>query len=382
MNSRDRVISAINHKEPDRIPFDLGSSMMTGIHRNAYLRWKKLLGLEVEKSIRYFEPSMQIVYITEEFKDRLKIDTSPALPAWPEKFPLEMHEEPDSYSYFDEWGYGLKMPKSDPLYYSLYFHPLKKATTQQELKAHPFPDPKDKTRLAPIEEEIRKAESANRAIVLNNVCAGTMEVASWLRGFDQFLIDLALQPEIAEYLLDKVMEFKLGYWELVLRKYGDRIDVVVESDDIGTQTSLLISPIMYRKYIKPRHKRILDFIHSHTNAKVFFHSCGAIRPIIPDLIEIGVDILNPVQFNLPGMGPQALKQEFGNDLVFWGGGVETQTVLSRGTPDQIKDDVRRQMDILGRDGGFVFATVHNIQAEVSEINLNAIWETVMGFGSN
>lgn len=382
MNSRERVLSAINHKEPDRIPFDLGSSMMTGIHRDAYSRWKKYLGQSVEDSIRYFEPSMQIVYITEDFKDRLGIDTSPALPAWPENFPLDIHEETDSYSYIDEWGYGLKMPKSDLLYYSLDFHPLKKATTLQELIAHPIPDPKDKTRLDPIEEEIRKAEFANRAIVLNNVCAGTMEVASWLRSIDQFLMDLALQPEMAEYLLDQVMEFKLGYWEMVLDRFGDRIDVVVESDDIGTQTSLLISPKMYRKFIKPRHKLILDFIHAHTSAKVFFHSCGAIRPIIPDLIEIGVDILNPVQFNLPGMEPQDLKREFGKDLVFWGGGVETQSILSRGTPNQIKDDICRQKDILGRDGGFVFATVHNIQAEVPVKNLITMWEMVMGFSKN
>jgi uroporphyrinogen decarboxylase len=176
------------------------------------------------------------------------------------------------------------------------------------------------------------------------------------------------------------VEFKLAYWEMVLAEFGDRVDVVIESDDIGTQTSTLMSPRMYRKYIKPCHKKILDFIHSKTSAKVFFHSCGAIRPIIPDFIEIGVDIINPVQFNLAGMEPASLKKEFGRDVVFWGGGVETQSILGGGTTEQVRENVRQQIEVLADDGGFVFATVHNIQADVPPENLNAMWEAVMEFG--
>lgn len=380
MNSRERVLAAINHKQPDRFPFDIGSSMMTGIHRDAYHHWRNFLGLAKQDTIRYFEPSMQIVYIEEDFRQHLRIDTSPALPAWPENFPLNVLEDGESFYYYDEWGYGLKMPKSDPIYFSLFHHPLRNANSLSDLNQFHCPDSTDKTRLAPIEEQIKLAEKNQKAIVLNNVCAGTMEVASWLRGLDQFLIDLALQPVMAEFLLEKVMEFKLAYWEMVLSKYGDKIDVVVESDDIGTQTSTLISPRMYRKYIKPYHKKILEFIHSKTSAKIFFHSCGAIRQIIPDLIEIGVDILNPVQFNLPGMDPIELKSEFGNDLVFWGGGVETQYVLSRGSQQEVEKSVKSQLENLGKDGGFVFATVHNIQAEVPVENLSTMWKTVMDFG--
>lgn len=380
MNSRERVLAAINHEQPDRIPFDIGSSMMTGIHRDAYHHWRNFLGLAKQDTIRYFEPSMQIVYIEDDFRNHLQIDTSPALPAWPESFPLNVLEEEESLYYYDEWGYGLKMPKSDPIYFSLFHHPLRNSNSLSDLNQFHYPDPTDKTRLAPIEEQIKLAEKNQKAIVLNNVCAGTMEVASWLRGLDQFLIDLALQPVMAEFLLEKVMEFKLAYWEMVLSKYGDKIDVVVESDDIGTQTSTLISPRMYRKYIKPYHKKILEFIHSKTSAKIFFHSCGAIRQIIPDLIEIGVDILNPVQFNLPGMDPIELKSEFRNDLVFWGGGVETQYVLSRGSQQEVENSVKSQLENLGKDGGFVFATVHNIQAEVPVENLSTMWKTVMDFG--
>jgi len=380
MNSRERLLAALHHKNPDRVPLDISSSMMTGIHRNAYHGWRSLLGLPQDVSIQLFEPSMQIVYPAEDFLDILEIDTRPALPAWPKDYPLDIHEDPDCKYYYDEWGYGLKMPKSDPIYYSLFYHPLRNAEYILDLKNHPFPDPNDKTRLLPINDQIQLAEQKEKAIVLNNVCAGTMEVASWLRGLDQFLMDLALQPEMAEYLLDKVVDFKLAYWKMVLEKFGDRIDVVVESDDIGTQSSMLISPRMYRTFIKPRHRQIIDLIKSQTSAKVFFHSCGAIRPIIPDLIEIGVDILNPVQFNLPGMDARSLKKDFGNDVVFWGGGVETQSILSRGSPVEVRENVRQQIEILAESGGFVFATVHNIQGEVPPENLNAMWQAVMDFG--
>ena len=172
-------------------------------------------------------------------------------------------------------------------------------------------------------------------------------------------------------LLDKIVDFKLAYWEKALAKLDSLVDVVIESDDLGAQNSLMISPRMYRKMIKPRHEKILDFIHSQTDAKVFFHSCGAIRPLIPDLIDIGVDILNPVQFNATGMDAKSLKTEFGNDLVFWGGGVDTQSILDSASPSAVKDNVREQIEVLADGGGFVFATVHNIQADVPPENIVA-----------
>jgi len=381
MDSRERILTTLQHKEPDRIPFDLASGMMTGIHHDAYRRWRTALDLPSDDPVRFFEPSMQIVLSAEDFLDRLEVDTRPALPAWSAGFPLVIHEDENSYYYYDEWGYGLKMPKSDPIYYSLFYHPLRSAETLADLAQYPFPDPTDPTRLIPIEDQIAIAERKGKAVVLNNICAGTMEVASWLRGIEPFLMDLAQSPEMAAYLLDRVVDYKLAYWEIVLERFGDRVDIVIESDDIGSQTGLLISPAMYRRLIKPRHKRLLDFIHAHTQAKVFFHSCGAVRPILPDFIEIGVDILNPVQFNAAGMDAAALKRDFGDSLVFWGGGVETQSILGRGTPQQVRDNVRRQIDLLAPGGGFVFATVHNIQSDVPVENLASMWEAVMGSGA-
>ncbi len=323
---------------------------------------------------------MQIVHLSEDFTERLQIDTRASLPAWPSGFPWQVHEDVASWYYYDEWGYGLKMPKESPIYYSLFHHPLQNAGSIAELRAHPFPDPTAPGRLNPLEIQIQAAEISQKAVVLNNICAGTMEVASWLRGIEQFMVDLSSQPEMAEYLLDQVVEFKLAYWQQVLDRFGERVDVVVESDDLGGQNNLLISPRMYRRLIKPRHKRILDFIHAQTRAKVFFHSCGAIRPLIPDLIEIGVDILNPVQFSANGMDAAGLKHEFGREITLWGGGVETQNVLGRGTPQEVREDVKRQLDILAPGGGYVFATVHNIQADVPVENLQAMWETLQIYG--
>ncbi|MCC6145928.1 MAG: hypothetical protein IT308_00015 [Anaerolineaceae bacterium] len=323
---------------------------------------------------------MQIVYAAEDFLDRLQTDVRPALPAWAASFPLVLQEDDRSFYYEDEWGYGLKMPKDDPYFYSLFYHPLRQAASISDLAQHPFPDPTDPTRLAPIAAQVALAEEKGKAILLNNICGGTMEVASWLRGLDAFLMDLSAQPDMALYLLDKIVEYKLAYWERVLDLVGNRVDVVLESDDLGTQSSLLISPRMYRNLIKPRHRRILDFVRSRTAAKVFFHSCGAVKPLIPDLIEIGVDILNPIQFSAQGMDAAALKAEFGKQIVFWGGGVETQHILGGGTPQQVREDVRRQIEILAPGGGFVFATVHNIQPDAPPENLEAMREAVMEYG--
>ena len=174
----------------------------------------------------------------------------------------------------------------------------------------------------------------------------------------------------------------MAYWDIALREAGEYADAVVEADDMAGQFNMLISPATYRKIVKPRHKKLLDFIKARTRAKVFFHSCGSIRKVIPDLIDVGVDILNPVQVNATGMDSAELKRAYGRDLTFWGGGVDTQGVFGRGAVDVegVKADVRHRIDDLAPGGGFVFATVHNIQANVPPENFMAMWETLQEFG--
>jgi uroporphyrinogen decarboxylase len=207
-----------------------------------------------------------------------------------------------------------------------------------------------------------------------------MEMAAWLRGFLDFYCDVASNEELFCTILDKIVELKIIYWEHILDVAKEFVDIIQEADDLGGQNRLLISPDKYRRLVKPRHQEIFDFIHSHSNAKVFFHSCGAIREIIPDLIEIGVDILNPVQVSAPGMDSAELKQEFGKDLVFWGGGIDTQSILPYGTPQQVREEVKRRLNDFMPGGGYIFAPTHNIQADVPPENIVAMWETLKEFG--
>ena len=215
---------------------------------------------------------------------------------------------------------------------------------------------------------------------MTSISAGIFELGGWLRGYANFYADQAGDPETACKVMDKALEVKMRYWEKVLDIAGDLIDVVQEADDLGSQDRMLISPEMYRKYIKPRHKELFNFIHSKTDAKIFVHSCGCFREVIPDLIEVGVNIINPVQFNVSGMDSESLKKEFGRDLVFWGGGVDTQRILPKGTVQEVKDCVKRQIETLAPGGGFVFNTVHNIQADVPPQNIVAMWETLQEYG--
>jgi uroporphyrinogen decarboxylase len=201
-----------------------------------------------------------------------------------------------------------------------------------------------------------------------------------MRGFENYFSDFANNEKLLTSLMEKVMMLKMEYWDKALAEVGDYADAVGEADDFAGQYRMLISPGMYRRIVKPLHKRLFDFIHARTKAKIFFHSCGAIRPVIGDLIEVGVDILNPVQVSATGMDSAELKKEFGKDIVFWGGGVDTQRVLGDGTPQQVRDDVRRRIEDLAPGGGFVFATVHNIQGNVPPENIMAMWETLQEYG--
>jgi uroporphyrinogen decarboxylase len=209
-----------------------------------------------------------------------------------------------------------------------------------------------------------------------------------LRGMENFLCDLLADPATAETLLDGVMEQKLAFWRMALPALADVVDIVVETDDFGTQESQLISEEVYFKLFSPRWHAIFaelrSLLQEHGAGQkgyLFFHSCGNVRPYLPDFIDMGVDILNPVHTRAKGMEPTALKKDFGEAITFWGGGVETQQVLPQGTPQEVRDDVRRNVEALAPGGGYVFNTVHNIQAEVPPENILAMWEAMREFGT-
>jgi len=382
MTPKERLLAALQHREPDRVPFDLGSTGVTGVHRIAYRNLLAHLGMETD-GVRICDPIQQLAEVDEEVLRRFGVDTRGVRPRPSSSWSLKIEtEKGGKYTHFtDEFGIRWSMPRQGGLYYDMTSHPLEGATTEEEIESHPFPDPQDPARVAGLREEAERLADEGWAVVLNGPGEGPFERALWLRGFERFFIDLIRSPALALALLDRLVDFRIKFWELLLREVGDLAQVVIEGDDLATQRGLMISPEMYRKYLKPRHKRVFSFIKERApHVKIFFHSCGAVYELIPDLIEVGVDILNPVQLSAAGMDPRKLKREFGAALTFWGGGVDTQRVLPRGTPEEVKAEVKRRIEELAPGGGFVFATVHNIQADVPPENILAMWEALQEYG--
>jgi uroporphyrinogen decarboxylase len=371
---------ALEHKEPDRVPFDLGATYVTGIHRLAYNRWRKALGLpEVETNI--FEMLQQLVRVDDDMVRALGVDVRPVTPGGSLTFHLEIKDRGDSTYFYDEWGIGWRMPKDGGMYYDMFDHPLAGDISDEAIDTLRGPDPLAPSRFAGMRDTARRiAEEEQRAVVVTQMTAGITEIAAWTRGYEDFYADLALNHDRLGRLLDKVNDIKAAYWGRALAEVGEYVDVMMLGDDFAGQDRLLMSPTTWRKLVKPRLKQLFDFLHSRSAARVFLHSCGSIREVIPDLIEIGLDILNPVQVSAAGMDSAGLKREFGKDLVFWGGGVDTQFVLPHGTPEEVRAEVRRRLEDLMPGGGFVFNPVHNIQGDVPTENLMAMWETLQAYG--
>ncbi len=379
MNSRERVLTALDHQEPDRMPFDLGGTGATGIHVTAYEDLREYLGLPAVET-RIDDLIQQLATVDEDVAERLQTDCRNVAPRSSAIYNLEFRDEGNYTAYTDEWGIDWHMPKQGGFYYDMYRHPLAEAETVGDVEAYVWPDSTDPQRFEGLRERAKAVRDQGKVVILGGLCAGITEMHSWLRDFVNYYTDFMLNPVMAEYVMDKVVELKMAYWEHALAEAGEYVDVVMEADDMAGQHRLLISPDTYRKYIKPRHTRLFSFVRKQAPVKIFFHTCGAIRPLIGDLIESGIDILNPVQKSATGMDLVELKREFGNDLVFWGGGVDTQRVFGTGTPDAVRDDVKRSIDALAPGGGFIFATVHNTQPDVPPENFMAMWETLQKYG--
>jgi len=381
MNSRERVLTSLSHREPDHVPLDIGGSDVTGIHRDAYKRLACYFGLSETTTI--CEIVQQVALPEESLLQNFGVDTRPVFPNGPDNWQLVLNHSERYQTFTDEWGVEWAMPKENGLYFDMIAHPMAKFTQVADISRYQPPDPSNPGRFTGLREKLEHVIAATQAaIVIMPPYGGIFESGFWLRGYKQFLLDLGGNPKIAEAILDMTLQFRLTYWEKALEAVGDLIDVVVEYDDLGSNTSLLISPQMYRKYLKPRHKELFAFIKSHSHAHMFLHSCGAVYPLIPDFIDAGVDILNPIQVSATNMGDgKKLKQEYGKDLTFWGGGVNTQSILPRGSAQDIKEEVRRRIGDLAPGGGYIFAAVHNIQPDVPPESIIAMLEAWKEYGA-
>jgi uroporphyrinogen decarboxylase len=381
MNSRERTLLSLNHKEPDRVPFDMGGTVVTGIGVKAYRNLRKYLGLpEIEPAI--VDIFQQIAKVDDDVLQKLGVDVKNISPRSSATFQIDIKDGGDYWYFYDEFKIGWRMPKDNGMYYDMFEHPLAgDHITPEDVDKFGWPDPLDPARFVGLREAALKVrDEEKRAVVVGSMSAGIMEVYAWTRGFNDYFTDFAGNQKLAEKFLDRILEMQIAYWDKMFDTIGDAIDVAGTADDFAGQHSMLISPRAYRKLAKPRHKQLFDYIHKRSNAKIFFHSCGSIRAVIPDLIEIGCDIINPVQVSADGMDSADLKREFGKDITFWGGGVDTQRVFGTGTPQQVRDDVKRRLDDLMPGGGFVFNTVHNIQSNVPIENIVAMLETVQEYG--
>ena len=402
MNSRQRVLTALAHREPDRVPVDLGATRVTGITAVAYNRLKAHLGL-AEGSTKVFDISQQLAEVEEEILERFGVDVIPlnrvqtgfeimnwAWKGWrlPDGSPCLVSTEFDpvreeerdrsSWALVRDGVVVARMPARS-FYFTRVHHPLAGAITKEDIDAYPWPTISDEE-LAHLRRRARHLYENTDYAIVGEFGGNILEWGQDLRGWDVFLMDLVIHKDLAHHLMDRMVECWLRNLERYLEAVGDYIQIIQMGDDLGTQHGPQISPRLYREMIKPRHQRVYSTVKEQSDIYVFLHSCGAIFDFIPDLIEAGVDILNPVQTSARGMDPVALKREFGHRITFWGGGCDTQRVLPRGTPEEVREDVRERLRVFAPGGGYVFAAVHNIQPDVPPENLVAMFQAVREFG--
>ena len=375
-SGRLRVEQALRHREPDRIPLDIGGTRVSGIHLLAYRRYRSGLGLAPS------EPALQVRYlqlprVEEDFRCLIGVDLESVDPNTAVLETEIMEDGTGGARYTDMWGCGWTMPK-DSAYFDLSVFPLAQAESPKDLERFDWPPGDDPAMLSQMAREIH--EDHQRAVVLGRTCPGVFEMLSVLSGYQKAMMDLAANPSLSEAIMDRVLEHKIRYYEAAiaaLLSAGIESFIISESDDLGSQSGLLISPDMYRRLVKPRHTRLFETIKrcSGGRAAVELHCCGAIREILPDLIESGVEVLNPVQVSAAGMDTAELKKRYGDSIVFHGGGVDSQATLPYGTPAEVKEEVRRRIEELAPGGGFIFTPVHSIQHDVPFENFMAMIET-------
>ena len=418
MTSRDRVLASLNHREPDCVPVDLGATPSSGISTIAYYNLKQHLGI-TEGHTRVYDVVQQLAQPEDFILDRFGIDVVDvgrtfntrdedwydiALPPGPAtgersitvQFPAWFHPVPREDGGWDGLssdGTRVATMPSGATFFDGTIHPyldgypanyrdLQTAMGQIHWSAlvhSPWDSAGQPDFWARLRANaIALRQSSDRAIIVVAGC-NLFEWGTFLRRIDNFLADLAVDQANVERLLDALMEQHLATLERVCAAVGDVVDILRFGDDLGTGNGPFMSPVTYRRLFKPRHTILCDYVHTHSSMKTFLHSCGSIYKLLPDLIEAGYDVINPVQTNSRDMDPERLKREFGKDITFWGGGADTRDVLPNATPAEVKDHVKRRLEIFAPGGGFVFNTVHNILPDVPPENIVAMYEATAEF---
>lgn len=380
MTSRERVLAVLNHEIPDRVPLVLGVSNATSIKMPVYRELKQYLGIEAPDRYVYDWPELGTALLDEETLVRLRSDVRGVLDRHPQATYERNRQRPPHSPFIDSWGSGQVEIGPDDWFPGV--HPLADAQSVEDiLNYSDWPDMDDPTRVAHVRAEARRlAETNQYAILATPWLLFPFERAFAMMGMDQFLLTLAIDPDLAKALLLKISEYCKRLMGHFLDELGDNVDMIKIGDDLGTQDSLLISPQMYREILKPIHADYIAFIKEHTKAKVFFHTDGDVFNLIEDFIEIGVDVLNPIQTSAGSMAnlPE-LKKRYGDNVVFCGA-IDTHRILPSGTPEEVRQEVRRVINILGQGGGYMVAAVHTIMPGVPPENIVAMADAVEEFG--
>jgi uroporphyrinogen decarboxylase len=380
MNSRERMLAALNHKIPDRVPIDLGG-FQTGIHKRAYEELLKYL--DISDTVKILDPVQQLAKPCEEVLERFHVDTRYIGAHGPDSFPGKIVRNYRNgqlwHDLRDEFGVVWSMPDDQQLYMDITHHPLAGATVK-DVENYPFPDGCDPSRFTGVREEALRMRSSSTKALSSTIGGVVYEICWYMRGLEQWFVDTIENPVFCEAVLDRTLQFWLDFYSGFLAETGDILDIVMIGDDLAGQAGPLFSPKFYRTVVKPRQKKLVQHIKSLTSAKIWYHTCGSCYEYIPDLIDNGVDILNPVQIGLVNMDPADLKKEFGDRLVFWGGGIDSQHVLPFSSPEVIRENVRNNLAIFKPGGGYVFNSVHNIQYGIPPENIEALFDAAYEFG--
>ena len=406
MTSRQRVLDALNHVEPDRVPVDFSGHRSSGIAAMLYPKLREALGL-APRTVYVYDAVQQLAIVDQDVLDRFGVDTielgrafatEPAdwvdwnlpdgtpckMPAWaaPERqdgrwilrsaTARPLAQMPDGAIYFEQtyWPFSDGAEDLDDLGGAFA------ESMWTAIGTPPGPLAAGPDGLKQLAQGARRLRASTDRAIIGLFGGNLLECGQFLYGMAGFLMLLAAEPRRADAFLDRLVEMHLANLENFLAAVGENIDIILFGDDLGMQTGPQMSPATYRRLFKPRHSLLWHRAKELADVKVMLHCCGGVRPILGDLIEAGLDAINPVQITCHGMSAAELKSEFGADLTFWGGGCDTQDVLPCAGPDEVAEHVRRQVEILSPGGGFVFQQVHNILADVPPENIVAMFEAV------
>ena len=382
MTALERFNAAFTHREADRVPVDIGGGKSCKMVLGFYQKLLDYYG--IREDITLCNTVSQLPYASDAVLEKIGSDVRCVyLGTGNPNDIIPRRWEDENFLYMsDLMGTVFRKHKKTGLYYDMLGFPLADAEDEEDDERFEFPPVPGPDRTNGSREQAIAYHKAGYPVIITEQYGnGFLQNGPRLYGYENWLVMLMLEKDRARKLLDRYLLKKIEYWEGLLDYYGaENVDIISEGDDLGTQNALFVSPELLREMIFPYYKELFGHLKKKYGVKVYMHSCGSIAPVIRDLIELGVDALNPVQTTAAGMDPAMLKREFGKDIVFWGGGIETQNTLPFGTPQQVKDAVKRNLEVFAKDGGYMFATIHNIQPDVPLENFFAMLEAVREFG--